>query len=73
MGFRTTASMILDEREELLLSVTLARKVVEEAEAKRKLFFPFLLRVLLRNWIYKLKLLNVNEQEKARNLTLKLN
>jgi len=34
---------MLDEREELLLSVTLARKVVEEANAKQNVLSMFLL------------------------------
>ena len=41
------------EREELLLSVTLARKVVEEANAEQDVLLPFLLKVLPRNGIEK--------------------
>jgi hypothetical protein len=52
-----------DEREELLLSVTLARKVVEEANAEQDVLLPFLLKVLPRNGIEKFYRLNVNAQE----------
>jgi hypothetical protein len=51
------------EREELLLSVTLARKVVEEANAEQDVLLPFLLKVLPRNGIEKFYRLNVNAQE----------
>jgi hypothetical protein len=53
-----------DEREELLLSVTLARKVVEEANAEQDVLLPFLLKVLPRNGIEKFYRLNVKAQER---------
>jgi len=54
-----------DEREELLLSVALARKVVEEANAEQDVLLPFLLKVLPRNGIEKFYRLNFNARERV--------
>jgi len=56
---------MLDEREELLLSVTLARKVVEEANAKQNVFSPFLLRAYRGAKSRKFYSLNTNVQERV--------